>query len=60
MGFNYAAEKSLEDVNPASRTWLEKAVAGPGSTIALAFICNKALMPIRVPVTIALTPAVAR
>lgn len=53
-------EKSLEDVNPASRTWLEKAVAGPGSTIALAFICNKALMPIRVPVTIALTPAVAR
>ncbi len=55
-----AAEKHAEDSDPTNRTWLEKAVTGPGSTIALAFICNKALMPVRVPITIALTPAVAR
>lgn len=55
-----AAAKTAEDADPANRTWLEKAVTGPGSTIALAFICNKALMPVRLPITIALTPAVAR
>lgn len=35
------------------------AVSG-GGALALAFLCNKALMPIRIPITVALTPAVAR
>lgn len=35
------------------------AVSG-GGALALAFLCNKALMPIRIPITIALTPPVAR
>lgn len=35
------------------------AVSG-GGALALAFLCNKALMPIRIPITVALTPPVAR
>ena len=31
-----------------------------GSNLAIAFLCTKALMPVRVPLTIGLTPAVAR
>lgn len=54
------AAKAPEDADPANQSWLERAVAGPGSTLALAFICNKALMPVRLPITVALTPAVAR
>mmetsp|Transcript_29710 Transcript_29710/g.83753 ORF Transcript_29710/g.83753 Transcript_29710/m.83753 type:complete len:125 (-) Transcript_29710:139-513(-) len=31
-----------------------------GPSLAAAYLCNKALMPIRTPITIALTPIVAR
>ena len=31
-------------------------LTGGGSTLALAFLCNKALFPIRTPITLALTP----
>ncbi|KAJ0076611.1 hypothetical protein Patl1_36015 [Pistacia atlantica] len=34
--------------------------ASSGGALALALLCNKALFPIRVPITIALTPPVAR
>ncbi|KAF9605381.1 hypothetical protein IFM89_016958 [Coptis chinensis] len=34
--------------------------ASSGGAIALAILCNKALFPIRVPITIALTPPIAR
>ncbi|KAL7002517.1 hypothetical protein U1Q18_003670 [Sarracenia purpurea var. burkii] len=34
--------------------------ASSGGAIALAILCNKALFPIRVPITVALTPPVAR
>ncbi|GMJ09737.1 hypothetical protein like AT2G20940 [Hibiscus trionum] len=34
--------------------------ASTGGALALAVICNKALFPVRVPITIALTPPVAR
>lgn len=40
--------------------WLQKTLAGGGSAVVLAFICNKALMPIRAPITIGITPMVAR
>lgn len=34
--------------------------ASSGGALALALICNKALFPIRVPITLALTPPIAR
>ncbi|KAL2937058.1 hypothetical protein RDABS01_020507 [Bienertia sinuspersici] len=34
--------------------------ASSGGAFALAILCNKALFPIRVPITIALTPPIAR
>ena len=48
----------VEDEQPSSTfsRWL----AGGGSTLALSFVANKALFPVRAPVTLALTPAVAR
>ncbi len=48
------------DVAPEDRSWLDKVLSGGSSTLALAFICNKALFPVRTPITLALTPAVAR
>ncbi|KAJ4803927.1 hypothetical protein LUZ62_016493 [Rhynchospora pubera] len=35
-------------------------VASSGGALALAILCNKALFPIRVPITIGLTPPIAR
>jgi Protein of unknown function (DUF1279) len=35
-------------------------VASSGGALALALLCNKALFPVRVPITIALTPPIAR
>ncbi|KAF3324934.1 Protein FAM210B [Carex littledalei] len=35
-------------------------VASSGGVLALAVLCNKALFPVRVPITIALTPPIAR
>ncbi len=40
--------------------WLQKTLAGGGSAVVLAFLCNKALLPVRVPITVGLTPVVAR
>ncbi|KAK3193695.1 hypothetical protein Dsin_025005 [Dipteronia sinensis] len=34
--------------------------ASTGGALALAVLCNKALLPVRIPITIALTPPVAR
>ncbi|KAL5201474.1 hypothetical protein ABZP36_035828 [Zizania latifolia] len=43
---------------PRNRT--RELVASSGGALALALICNKALMPVRIPVTVVLTPPVAR
>jgi hypothetical protein len=40
--------------------WLQGALAGPGSHLALAVLCSKAMIPIKLPVAVALTPYVAR
>lgn len=48
------------DAVPAERGWLDRALSGGGSSIALAFLCNKALFPVRTPITLGLTPLVAR
>ncbi|KAK4803809.1 hypothetical protein SAY86_003626 [Trapa natans] len=49
-----------EDV--AGKQWSRTAelAASTGGALALAVLCNKALIPVRVPITIALTPPVAR
>ena len=48
------------DANPEERSWLAKALTSSGSSFAIAFLCTKALLPIRVPLTVAVTPVVAR
>lgn len=39
---------------------LQKVLLGPGSHLALAIICSKAMIPIKLPVAVALTPYVYR
>ncbi|KAJ0700144.1 hypothetical protein HanOQP8_Chr10g0364271 [Helianthus annuus] len=48
--------------NPESkqRNRTAELVASSGGALALAVLCNKALFPVRVPITIAVTPPVAR
>ena len=48
------------DANPEERSWLAKALTSSGSSFAIAFLCTKALLPMRVPLTVAVTPVVAR
>lgn len=43
-----------------NKGWMDKVLTGGSSTLALAFICNKALFPVRTPITLGLTPLVAR
>lgn len=49
-----------DDANPQERGWFSNLLSGPSSSIALAFLCNKALLPVRAPITLGLTPMVAR
>ncbi|KAF2302084.1 hypothetical protein GH714_032479 [Hevea brasiliensis] len=49
---------SVEEVKKRNRT--AELASSAGGALALAVLCNKALFPIRVPITIALTPPVAR
>ncbi|KAK9167299.1 hypothetical protein Scep_002490 [Stephania cephalantha] len=53
---------SEEDENKQERRRNRTAelAASSGGALALAVLCNKALFPIRVPITIALTPPIAR
>lgn len=53
--YDDTAEQASED-----KGWLDKLLTGSSSSLALAFLCNKALFPVRTPITLALTPAVAR
>lgn len=41
-------------------SWFEKMVTGKGSSVALAILCGKALVPIKIPVAAAVTPYVHR
>lgn len=45
---------------PKMKNRTAELVASSGGALALAVLCNKALFPVRVPITIALTPPVAR
>ncbi|XP_077246269.1 uncharacterized protein LOC143886202 [Tasmannia lanceolata] len=45
---------------PKKKNKTVELAASSGGALALAVLCNKALFPIRVPITVALTPAVSR
>ncbi|TYG81404.1 hypothetical protein ES288_D01G002400v1 [Gossypium darwinii] len=47
-------------VEETRRNRTAELAASTGGALALAVICNKALFPVRVPITIALTPPLAR
>ncbi|KAI3795588.1 hypothetical protein L1987_38244 [Smallanthus sonchifolius] len=47
-----------EVAKPRNRT--AELAASSGGALALAVLCNKALFPVRVPITIAVTPPIAR
>ncbi|KAD1514666.1 hypothetical protein E3N88_39950 [Mikania micrantha] len=49
---------SNPEMKPRNRT--AELAASSGGALALAVLCNKALFPIRVPITIAVTPPIAR
>jgi len=59
-GFCCAENDLRADANPEERSWLAKAVTSSGSSFAVAFLCTKALLPVRVPLTIGITPVIAR
>ncbi|KAK9070865.1 hypothetical protein SSX86_009433 [Deinandra increscens subsp. villosa] len=46
------------EMKPRNRT--AELAASSGGALALAILCNKALFPVRVPITIAVTPPIAR
>ncbi|KAG9147476.1 hypothetical protein Leryth_007287 [Lithospermum erythrorhizon] len=52
------AQSIQQEVKPRNRT--AELVASTGGALTLAVLLNKALFPVRVPITIALTPAIAR
>lgn len=56
----HADQQVKDDADPKERGWFTNLLTGPSSSIALAFLCNKALLPVRAPVTVGLTPMVAR
>ncbi|NP_001356248.1 uncharacterized protein LOC100272377 [Zea mays] len=51
-------QEESEQRQPRNRTM--ELVALSGGPLGLALLCNKALLPVRIPITIALTPPVAR
>ncbi|KAI3515234.1 hypothetical protein L1887_14031 [Cichorium endivia] len=58
-GFSQSAQESIDEV-AKSRNRTAELAASSGGALALAVLCNKALFPVRVPITIALTPPIAR
>ncbi|XP_043708729.1 uncharacterized protein LOC122657973 [Telopea speciosissima] len=61
----FALEKTQELYIPSEEQLKKKSrtaelAASSGGALALAVLCNKALFPVRVPITVALTPPIAR
>jgi hypothetical protein len=48
------------DGNPEDRPFIARVLTSSGSSFAIAFLCTKALLPVRLPLTVAITPVVAR
>ncbi|KAE8703161.1 hypothetical protein F3Y22_tig00110474pilonHSYRG00229 [Hibiscus syriacus] len=53
-------ESRVVAVEEKQRNRTAELAASTGGALALAVICNKALFPVRVPITVALTPPIAR
>ncbi|XVF45559.1 hypothetical protein PTKIN_Ptkin02bG0215700 [Pterospermum kingtungense] len=53
-------EKPTAVIVEKERNRTAELAASTGGALALAVLCNKALFPVRVPITIALTPPIAR
>jgi hypothetical protein len=49
-----------EDDPDAEPSRLQKLLLGPGSHLVLAIVCSKAMIPLKLPVAVALTPYVHR
>ncbi len=41
-------------------SWIESVLIGKGSNLALAVLCGKVLVPIKIPLAVAITPYVHR
>lgn len=56
------ADSTVNDTNSETkqRNRTAELAASSGGALALAVLCNKALFPVRVPITIAVTPPIAR
>lgn len=59
-GSSSSHHHDADDEDEHGRNWFTRALSGHGSSLALAFVANKALFPVRAPITLGLTPAVAR
>lgn len=58
--FDETVEEAEPPLSSEEKGWMDNILTGGSSSLALAFLCNKALFPVRTPITLALTPAVAR
>ncbi|GMJ12691.1 hypothetical protein like AT2G20940 [Hibiscus trionum] len=56
----FSMEEPTAVIEEKKRNRTAELAASTGGALALAVICNKALIPVRVPITIALTPPIAR
>ncbi|XP_022726977.1 uncharacterized protein LOC111282938 [Durio zibethinus] len=60
----YLMEESIEKptvvIEEKEKNWIAELATSTGGALTLAVLCNKALFPVRVPITIALTPSIAR
>ncbi|RDX99279.1 hypothetical protein CR513_17683, partial [Mucuna pruriens] len=53
-------QQNPNDDAPPPKNRTAQLAASAGGAFTLAILCNKALFPVRVPITVALTPPVAR
>ncbi|KAK7340421.1 hypothetical protein VNO77_21123 [Canavalia gladiata] len=66
--FHMGAVSDKENPNPSTaadasappKNRTAQIAASAGGAFTLALLCNKALLPVRVPITVALTPPIAR
>ncbi|KAI3941557.1 hypothetical protein MKW92_016892 [Papaver armeniacum] len=52
--------QQIQTLPPKETNKTAELIASSGGALALAVLCNKALFPIRVPITVGLTPPIAR
>ena len=57
---SYESPPTTTTTDSSKRNRTAEMAASSGGALALAVLCNKALFPVRVPITIALTPPMAR